>query len=109
VGKKRLETLLQNLLKKNEDDRRAIAYDLHDEIGQDLAALKIYLQTRRKGEAAAKNISSQRKSVLILDQLMQRMRDLSLNLRPSLLDDLGLIETLRWWIEHQNLQKEERI
>lgn len=101
VERQRTEQTLQHLsrriLEAQEGERRAIARELHDELGQALQALKINLQTAQR---APQTISQRlEESIGIVDRTLQQVRNLSLDLRPSLLDDLGLIAALEWYIE----------
>jgi signal transduction histidine kinase len=91
----RLQILSSRLMKAREEERRFIAHELHDEIGQLLTGAKLSLdKTRRSADAAtAAELSSVQEE---LNVLMVRVRDLSLNLRPSLLDTLGLLPALQW-------------
>ncbi|HEX6827352.1 MAG TPA: sensor histidine kinase, partial [Burkholderiales bacterium] len=73
--------------------------ELHDEIGQALTAVKIRLQAAQRrlhNGAAAPDLGE---DVEIVEDAIQRVRNRSLDLRPSLLDDLGLIPTIRWFLE----------
>jgi len=93
----RLEGLSRQLLSAQEWERRTIAYELHDEIGQSLTALKLSLgNARDQGETAMLD-----DSVMLVEQLLQQVRELSLGLRPSILDDLGLPAALRWFVDRQ--------
>ena len=97
----RARTLAQRLFDVQESERRAVAQDLHDEIGQVLTALKLNLQQVQRdriGGGTAKELSE---SIEISDQLLARVRNLALDLRPSLLDDLGLVPALRWFATRQ--------
>jgi signal transduction histidine kinase len=74
---------------------------LHDEIGQALTAIKLNLREIRTlpgREAGEPQIVD---SLEILGQVLQRVRSLALNLRPSLLDELGLGPALRWYVGRQ--------
>ena len=82
-------------------ERRAIARDLHDEIGQALTAIKLNLRELGDNLTAAvvgKQVSD---SLLILDQVLRHIRNLALDLRPSMLDELGLLPALRWYVGRQ--------
>ncbi|TLY29762.1 MAG: PAS domain S-box protein [Nitrospirae bacterium] len=92
--------LARRLESVREEERARIARDLHDEIGQALTALKLNLQVVQR-DSPDKLKSPLERSVEIIDRLIERVRGISLDLRPSLLDDLGLIATLKWWTEHQ--------
>lgn len=97
----RLQALSQRLMHVQEQERRHLARDLHDEIGQALTAVKMNLQTLQRGSDAAQPAPPLSDSLNILDHIMQHVRDLSLDLRPSLLDDLGLVSAVRWYVSRQ--------
>ena len=97
----RLQALFQQLMHVQEQERRQLARDLHDEIGQALTAVKMNLQTLQRGGGAAASASPLEDSLAIIDGIMQHVRDLSLDLRPSLLDDLGLVSAVRWYVSRQ--------
>ena len=79
-----LEQLTRLLLRAQEDERRRIARELHDEAGQALTAVKIELDLDGHLEAGAR-----------VGRALAQVRDLSNLLRPSALDDLGLLAALR--------------
>jgi PAS domain S-box-containing protein len=87
-GHERLERVSRRLVDVQEAERRALARELHDEVGQLLASLKHRLQG---GPAqASEEVQS------ILGDLLERVRNLSMDLRPPMLDELGLLPTLLW-------------
>ena len=94
-----LQRLSRSLLEAQESERRAIARELHDELGQSLQAMKINLQTAQRfpQESAARLAES----IELVDHTIQQVRALSVDLRPSLLDDLGLVAALEWYVERQ--------
>lgn len=97
----RLQALSQQLMEVQESERRSLARDLHDEIGQALTVVKMNLQTmQRRGDTSDIAIPLKDSSDVI-DQTLQHVRDLSLDLRPSLLDDLGLVPAVRWYLSRQ--------
>jgi len=99
AGKERLQSLSKNLLNKLEAERRHMARELHDEIGQALTAIKINLQSLQRindPTAFKKRLDD---SIGIVERTLNQVRDLSLNLRPSLLDDIGLVPTIRWYAD----------
>jgi signal transduction histidine kinase len=100
AGRERSQLLAQQLMEAQEAERRRLARELHDEIGQALTAVKINLQSiaQAPGELAAGRLQE---SLAIVDQALQQVRSLSLDLRPSLLDDLGLVAALRWYLDRQ--------
>jgi len=98
-SRERLEALSQRLLKLQENERRLIARELHDQIGQALTAVKLNLESLRSGRRAKAFPLDE--SVAIVEQLMEAVRSMSLELRPSVLDDLGLAAALRWYADRQ--------
>jgi PAS domain S-box-containing protein len=95
LGRERLQILSQRLVEIQEVERRTIARELHDEIGQSLTGLKLVLDmaTRSLGEDASDGLSE---AMALVDELMTQVRNLSLDLRPTMLDDLGLLPALLW-------------
>ena len=95
TGRKRMERQRQELYWRlaasKEEQSRELAKELHDEIGQLLTGLRLQLE---RGTNA-----STRAALEIAGELMDRVRSLSLDLRPSSLDDLGLVAALRNLIE----------
>lgn len=90
------------LVNAQEEERRRISRELHDELGQALTALKINLDVARRvlsaGQSSKLRHSVQEASTLAIKTL-EAARDLSLELHPAMLDDLGLISALRWEID----------
>jgi two-component system sensor histidine kinase UhpB len=87
----RLQLLSRRVLSVQEEERRAVALELHDDIGQSLAALKIALHN-----VAAANDSPELASCLaIADGTLEKLRSLSYALRPPQLDEFGLEGALR--------------
>ncbi|MGE0680168.1 MAG: response regulator [Candidatus Binatia bacterium] len=94
-----LQTLSRQLLMAQEQERRRIAHELHGEIGQSLTAVKINLETaRRSPETFGARIEE---SIQLVANALQQARTLSLDLRPPMLDDLGLVAALRWHVDQQ--------
>ena len=93
-----LQTLSRRVLEAQEAERRRIAHELHDELGQSLTAIKINLQA---GAAFGSDQQEKRnpRSIEIIEAALQHVRNLSLALRPSVLDDLGLRAALEWLVE----------
>lgn len=90
AARERLELLSRRLLNVQEEQRRRVAIELHDELGQILTAVKIDLDSApAKVADAAENV----------DRAMRSVRDLALELRPAMLDDLGLAPALRWYAD----------
>lgn len=95
----RLRALTRRLEEAKEEERKHIARELHDEMGQALTAAKITidLATRGKGPEA----SDVREAGQIVDQIIDQVRNLSLNLRPPLIDEVGLVPALAGYLEAQ--------
>jgi PAS domain S-box-containing protein len=96
-GHKRLQVLSHRLIDAHEAERKRLARELHDQIGQALTAVQISLQTLQSSthDSSAKLLDD---SLAIIDEAIEQVHDLSLDLRPSLLDDLGLVAALRWYV-----------
>lgn len=91
----RLQDLSRRLVEIQEEERREIALELHDEIGQLLTGLKIQLDAA--GEIAPQELPRHLEGARQLaEELIKKVRNLSLDLRPSMLDDLGLLPALLW-------------
>ncbi len=94
------QALSHRLLEVQEEERRQLARELHDEIGQTLTAAKLNLKIVAPDvppDVAARIEDS----IQLLDRLLQQVRQLSLDLRPPLLDELGLVPALRWLVDEQ--------
>jgi two-component system CheB/CheR fusion protein len=92
---RQLENVTQRLITIQEDERKSLARELHDQIGQLLAALKIFLDSTLKLSLDPEILRRLKEGVPLVAQAMQRVRHLSLDLRPSILDDMGLVPALR--------------
>jgi signal transduction histidine kinase len=101
ASRERLQALSRRLVEVQEIERRRLAHELHDEIGQTLTAVKINLQALQRREDMAGVEPYLKDSVDVVEHALQQVRNLSLDLRPSLLDDLGLVATLRWYVDRQ--------
>lgn len=101
-SRERLQILSYQLLNAQEAERRNIARELHDEIGQVITSVQMNLQSIEARISDPALQSSLEESRVMLERLLQQVRELSLDLRPSLLDDLGLVPALRWYIERQS-------
>nr|NIN99224.1 histidine kinase [Anaerolineae bacterium]NIQ82060.1 histidine kinase [Anaerolineae bacterium] len=91
-----------------EAERRYIARELHDEIGQLLTGLKLTLDmcVRSPADEVGTNLDEARE---VVNELITRGRELSLVLRPSMLDDLGLLHALLWHLERYTTQTGIRV
>jgi signal transduction histidine kinase len=90
-----LERLSARLVDAQEDERRALARELHDEVGQALTAIKMEVGVALRGASGdTRTRSSLEEARAIAESTLQGVRDLSQLLHPSMLDDFGLPETL---------------
>jgi PAS domain S-box-containing protein len=100
-SRQRLQTLSRRLVKVQETERRHLARELHDEIGQSLIVAELNLQALLQLPGTDALAPRLQQSLDVVDHVLEQVRDLSLNLRPSMLDDLGLEPALRWCTERQ--------
>lgn len=100
-GRERLQVLSNQLLVAQEVERRFIARELHDEIGQVLTAISTNLRVIELSSDRARRAERLEDSLNLVDDALKQIRDLALDLRPSLLDDFGLVPALEWYIERQ--------
>jgi len=104
----RLKFLSRRLMEVQETERRNIARELHDEIGQILTGLKLTLEMGAR-LPADKTRECIENATTLVNELMARARRLSLDLRPAMLDDLGLLPALLWQIDHYTAQTGVRV
>ena len=104
----RLKSLSRRLMEVQETERRNIALELHDQIGQVLTGLKLILEIGARLPPEQVNRSLDEASLLV-NELMARVRNLSLDLRPAMLDDLGLLPALLWHLEHYSAHTQVRV
>lgn len=97
----RLQALSHRLLEVQESERRHIARELHDEIGQALTAMQIHLQTVLGMPGTAALASRLEECIEITERTLEQVRNLSRDLRPPHLDHLGLVATVRWHLDRQ--------
>jgi len=99
-----LRNLFANLHSVREEERTRISREIHDELGQALTALKMDLfWLRGKTPSDNKTIQDKTASMLeLLDATIQTVRKISTELRPGLLDDLGLVAAIEWQAEDFN-------
>jgi two-component system, NarL family, sensor histidine kinase UhpB len=96
---KRLQAISKRVLSIQEEERRSISRELHDDIGQSLTALKIGLhRIAQRASADSKELVAE--CLNIADSTLDKLRNLSLELRPPQLDQLGLGGALEWLVDH---------
>ena len=104
-----LHVLSRRLFQVQEDERRHLARELHDQIGQALTAAKIDLQAAQRLEERTSIVRRLDDIIAVIERLLQEARQLSLDLRPPLLDDLGLVPALRWCLYQQAQRADLRV
>ena len=100
-SEERLRYLSSQLITAQEEERKGISLELHDEMGQTLTAIGLNLESIGKEltpEHAAMIKDKLAETISLVEHASDHVRDLSLDLRPSMLDDLGLLPTLRWYV-----------
>jgi len=95
------DAAIRALVAAQEQERRRIARDLHDVIGQALTAVKLNLETLRRVAPGQLIDAELRRSIAIVDEAMREIRDVAIDLRPAILDDLGLVAAARWYLSRQ--------
>jgi PAS domain S-box-containing protein len=95
VANRQLRILSRRRVEVQEDERRHLARELHDQIGQTLTVAKINLQTAQRLRNHRNVVVKLKDTVALLDQILQQVRRISLDLRPPALDDLGLAPALQ--------------
>src|SRR6516165_3278326 len=95
-----LETLSRQQIAAQEIERKRIARELHDSVGQQLSAIKYSLeraelqQKARSGESQAQIL---RRAITSLQDVLEELRGIAMNLRPPVLDDLGAASAVSWF------------
>ncbi|MBP7690757.1 MAG: response regulator, partial [Anaerolineales bacterium] len=100
VKTQQLQDLSRRLLEVQEAERRFLAAELHDDVGQVLTGLRLILElAARPDQPAPARQASLAQAQTLLQELTARVRALSLDLRPAMLDDFGLFAALEWLFE----------
>jgi signal transduction histidine kinase len=95
-----LRELTARLLQLQDEERRRFARELHDSVGQSLAALNMNLATVRTDlERLSKTVNAVSESETLVQQMSKEVRTISHLLHPPLLDEAGLVSALRWYVE----------
>jgi PAS domain S-box-containing protein len=92
-----LQKLSAELLRVQDEERRRMARALHDDLGQELTALKIELDVQNRAkETEARTLVH---AIALTDSALNKVRNLSYLLHPPLLDESGLLPALHWYFE----------
>ena len=98
----------RKLIDVQEAERRVLALELHDELGQTINSIKLSLDLIPRLDAQAAAEQLQRAQALTAN-LVEHVRRLALELRPSMLDDLGLLPALNWLLKNYSVQTHESV
>jgi len=93
-----LRSLSASVIAAQDEERRRIARELHDSLGQDLAAAKMILDGLDSQDTSPVG-SAAREACSIIDHAMQQVRSMSHLLHPPMLDEVGLYSALQWYID----------
>lgn len=99
-SEKRLRGLSRRLMSSQEEERRLIAMELHDGIGQTLSAIKFKVENglqEMSGKSPEECIELQGPVVSMVQEAVEEVRRICKNLRPPILDDLGIVATISWF------------
>lgn len=102
-GREHQKILTTRLVEIQETERRHLARELHDQIGQVLTGLQFMLESS-KHQSGEKHLNKLNEAQETVGGLIEQIREMSLNLRPPMLDDIGLIPTLLWHFERYTKQ-----
>ena len=109
-GRARLQALSRQLVEAQENERRAVARELHDEAGQSLTALKVglHLLEAKAGDPAAVKVATAALKEQV-EGVMAALHRLASNLRPASLDHVGLEAAVRQMVDTLNHQQGPRV
>jgi len=106
---KERQLYMSQIFKAQEDERRRIAQELHDDTMQELLVIANRAQTLVSGDGNETTLEMRERAEWIRDailQVLENIRRLSLDLRPSMLDNIGLLPALRWLVDRLNQEGE---
>lgn len=93
--------IIASVLEGQEKERKKISRELHDGLGQNLSVLKMNIEMAHKNRkiknSAPKNITT---TLTLIDESIKELKKLSMDTRPNILDDHGLIPALKWYIKN---------
>jgi signal transduction histidine kinase len=108
IGRERQRKLAKSLVDVQEAERRHIAKELHDHLGQILTGLQFMLESTKQ-QATGMQRSNLEEIQESVSDIIREVREMSLNLRPSMLDDMGLVPTLLWHFSRYTSQTGIRV
>lgn len=112
-SERNLRILSSQLLNAKEDERKRISQELHDSVGQYLTSIKFRAEntiSQMKKGASGKGLKALKDTIPIIQTTIDEVRRISMDLRPSTLDDLGILATISWFCrEFQSVYTNIRI
>ncbi len=93
----RLRSLASQLIDAQETERKRIAHELHDSLAAQLAAVKYRVEYRFKHTGSDENSTAMEETIQDIQDAITETRRIMANLRPSVLDDLGIVPALSWF------------
>ncbi len=105
--KNELHKLTEQLLVTQENERKQISHELHDEMGQSLTMMKINIESLSNELKTNSSSTVQHKLAMLTslsETVLDQIHEMTLELHPSMLDDLGLLPTLRWYLDKLSKQ-----
>jgi signal transduction histidine kinase len=94
-----LQRLSNSLIETQDDERRRIARELHDGLGQELSAVKMILDSSVQKISAPTEQKAISDACALVDSAIQQVRSVSHLLHPPLLDEVGLVSALHWYLD----------
>jgi PAS domain S-box-containing protein len=101
-SRKRQAELSRQLMQVEDAERSALARELHDDVGQQLAAMKISLRMLQRTSTDLLNQPLLTDALQVLDECITQVRQRAMSLRPALLDEMGVEAALRWHAQRQS-------
>jgi signal transduction histidine kinase len=100
ASESQVKNLTSQLLLAEEKERKRIVRELHDGLGQSLSAIAFNVRStlERVGDKVKSGFESLEAIMPIIQQSIEEVRRIGMNLRPALLDDLGLLPTIEWFV-----------
>jgi signal transduction histidine kinase len=94
-----LRRLSSRLITMQDEERRRVARELHDGLGQDLVAAKMLLDSFNLTHPRSSAVQQVGEASVIINRSIQQIRSMSHLLHPPLLDEVGLVSALTWYVE----------
>jgi two-component system sensor histidine kinase UhpB len=95
------DEIIRDLISAHELERQRIARDVHDVVGQALTAVRIHLERIRRTPDSTAVAPEAQRAITTVDRALRDVRDLAFDIRPQILDDLGLVAACRWLVGRQ--------